>query len=403
MSKIQASDVPGIVHSTAEIPTGSSPRVIGETCLPCRLHGETCLPCRLHGETCGNCEAALSGPFCHMCGQPVRSPVREFFGFVWDGTSEFMRPDGKFFRTLVALYFRPGLLTARYLDGQRVYFIKPVKLYFSLSVILFLLASFGVNFESKVRPKIQANQHDFVIGFGAPSAESAIAPAKGAANQISADPSVLALTATTTPPAGTKNRPQIGAKTENVEEAVEFDVNGKPWQAQTNPMVIAWLPNFANTWINAKLAHLNETAKIAEAHPEKVTESFFRVLPTMMFVLLPIFALVLKLLYFFRKRLYAEHLLVAVQSHSFIFLSFIVLTLLSGFAALAGTGIAKITTPIMVILACWMPIYLLLMQKRVYQQGWFWTLFKYGVGGFVYLMLLSFGLAFAIIAALVSM
>ena len=123
----------------------------------------------------------------------------------------------------------------------------------------------------------------------------------------------------------------------------------------------------------------------------------------MMFLLLPVFALVLKGLYFFRKRLYAEHLLVAVQSHSFLFLSFIVLVLLTDIAELAGPNVARFTTPLAVIVGVWMPIYLFLMQKRVYGQGWFWTTFKYGVGGFTYTMLLSIGLTFSIVAALVNM
>ena len=93
----------------------------------------------------------------------------------------------------------------------------------------------------------------------------------------------------------------------------------------------------------------------------------------------------------------------AVQSHSFLFLSFIVLVLLTDIAGLAGPNVANFTTPLAVLVACWMPIYLFLMQKRVYRQGWFWTTFKYGVGGFTYTMLLSIGLTFSLVAALVNM
>ena len=340
---------------------------------------------------CGNCETMLTGPFCHMCGQAVRTPVREFFSFIFDSAGEFMRPDGKFFRSLAALYFRPGMLTTRYLAGQRVNFIKPVKLYFSLSVILFLLISFEMSFTKELRPAVRANGSNVTIGFEDTKADVASAekaPAKAGPGATKPNPA-----------SATAVKPEA----ENKDKFVDFTVKGKPWDAATNPLVVTWLPAFANNWLNGKLAHLNEVGDEAEKHPEKVVESLFRVLPTMMFLLLPVFALVLKGLYFFRKRLYAEHLLVAVQSHSFLFLSFIVLVLLTDIAELAGPNVAKFTTPLAVIVGCWMPIYLFLMQKRVYRQGWFWTTFKFGVGGFTYTMLLSIGLTFSIVAALVNM
>ena len=54
-----------------------------------------------------------------------------------------------------------------------------------------------------------------------------------------------------------------------------------------------------------------------------------------------------------------------------------------------------------VLLFAWMPLYLLLMQKRVYGQGWIMTLIKYGVLGFSYILLLSFGAVFTVLASLV--
>ena len=56
-----------------------------------------------------------------------------------------------------------------------------------------------------------------------------------------------------------------------------------------------------------------------------------------------------------------------------------------------------------IALICWMPVYLLLMQKRVYRQGWIMTLFKYCVLGSCYLVLISFGATFALLASLVNM
>ena len=111
-------------------------------------------------------------------------------------------------------------------------------------------------------------------------------------------------------------------------------------------------------------------------NPERFIDKLLGALPQMMFLLLPLFALLLKLFYVFRKRFYTEHLIVALQSHSFLFLAFLLLLLVSvssdPLAAVWSGGadtvrtVAKWTA---IIIGIWIPIYLFFMQKRVYKQG----------------------------------
>jgi hypothetical protein len=311
---------------------------------------------------CGNCDTPLIGAFCHSCGQAVRSPVREFFGFIKDGSAELIRPNGKFFRTLAALYFRPGQLTTRYLHGQRSAFIKPIKLYFSLSVILFLLASLHSN-----------------SGVSVGSGDSTNASAERSAIHIQLDDD---------------------ANSDNA--GMDFSVDDKPWHPQSNPLNFDLAPAMLNRWINKKLSDIDAAAKASARDPQKIVSSLYRVLPSMMFVLLPIFALLLKLLYCFSNRLYAQHLLVAVQSHSFMFLSFILLILLGDMSLFGVALLTQGAHILMFAIATWIPVYLFLMQKQVYQQGWWLTFLKYGFAGFCYMLILSFGLVIAIFAALAS-
>ena len=51
----------------------------------------------------------------------------------------------------------------------------------------------------------------------------------------------------------------------------------------------------------------------------------------------------------------------------------------------------------------WMPIYLLVMQKRVYGQGWIMTGLKYCVLGTAYLVLISIGAGINVLVSLVNM
>jgi hypothetical protein len=306
---------------------------------------------------CQNCESTLMGPFCHFCGQPVRGPIREFISFISDGSAELIRPDSKLARTLLLMFFRPGSLTARYLDGKRVQFVKPVKLYLSLSLLLFLV----LNVDSMMR-------------------------------DLSGDVRTVVEERKSSTTKKTEAKPEAGDSFQINDEGVRFSYRGKPWHAEKNPLMIESLPSWANRWVNEKLRHMDAAARQIENDPGRLADRIMANLPTAMFVLLPLFALILKLLYFFKGRLYAEHLLVAVQSHSFMFLAFTVLGLMSITERIwpvleAGFDVLRI------VIGAWIPIYLFWMQKQIYRQGWIMSVIKYCCVGFIYILLL--GLVFA--------
>jgi hypothetical protein len=100
-----------------------------------------------------------------------------------------------------------------------------------------------------------------------------------------------------------------------------------------------------------------------------------------------------------------EHLIVALHSHAFLCLSLLLVFLTMGLReslATAPGALRWLLGLVEAALFAWMPIYLLLMQKRVYGQGWWMTVLKYCVLGFSYTMLLSLGAAITILASLVA-
>ena len=50
----------------------------------------------------------------------------------------------------------------------------------------------------------------------------------------------------------------------------------------------------------------------------------------------------------------------------------------------------------------WLPVYLFLMQKKVYRQGWFFTTLKFGAIGICYTVMISLGIAAAFIVSLAT-
>jgi hypothetical protein len=84
--------------------------------------------------TCLNCGTERVGPHCHRCGQKahVHTTMSEFLHDLAHGT---LHVEGKTFRTVPLLAWRPGQLTRRYIDGERARFVSPMAL-FLFSVFL---------------------------------------------------------------------------------------------------------------------------------------------------------------------------------------------------------------------------------------------------------------------------
>ena len=93
-----------------------------------------------HGGKCLNCGTALTGPYCHGCGQSahIHRTASALFHDIAHGVFHF---EGRTWHTLPLLFWRPGELTRRYVHGERVKFVSPMTLLL-LSVFL-MAAAFG--------------------------------------------------------------------------------------------------------------------------------------------------------------------------------------------------------------------------------------------------------------------
>ena len=122
-----------------------------------------------------------------------------------------------------------------------------------------------------------------------------------------------------------------------------------------------------------------------------------------LFIMLPVFALLLKLMFIFKRRLYMEHLIVALHSHAFLMLSILMLILFNDMITWFS-GTPWVTVPFGILTALlwiWMPIYLFLMQKRVYQQGWLLSFIKYAVIGNFYIVLLTMAITCTLVIKMI--
>ena len=92
---------------------------------------------------CLNCGTALIGPHCHNCGQ-AGHVHRTLTAWWHDLAHGVLHLDGKIWRTLPLLVWRPGELTRRYIEGERARFVSPLALFlFSVFLMFAVFSTIG--------------------------------------------------------------------------------------------------------------------------------------------------------------------------------------------------------------------------------------------------------------------
>ncbi len=183
-------------------------------------------------------------------------------------------------------------------------------------------------------------------------------------------------------------------------------INPGPWDPDINPLVIESAPKFFNRWLNEQIGKGRGNIQRMERDPKLYVHAFLSAVPSALFLLVPVFALLLKLAYLGSGRLYLEHLVVALYSHAFLCLSLLVIfiiTALNHVIAPHWSGFNWVTGWSTGLLIAWMPIYLLLMQKRVYGNGWLVTALRFTLIGWFYFFLLGFAVSVMALVNLVRM
>ncbi|QBB69177.1 DUF3667 domain-containing protein [Pseudolysobacter antarcticus] len=370
------------------------------------------------GAHCANCRTPLLGPYCYACGQPIKGLIRHLASIFHDLLDTIFNIDSRILHTFFPLYFRPGFLTTEYFAGRRVRYVTPFRLYFFLSVAAFFCIQATLNV-SELGKQIKFDNNDGLSGAktlteleqrkntALAGLQTAIEKSPGVAHKSldkartaverSAQKRLEYLTAVEqAKTAGTAIPPDPA-------DEVNIEFGGDKWDAQKNPIQIGWLPDRGNAYLNTLAAHMLENLKRAKHDPHILLAGIFNVLPQTLFVLMPLFAVFLKVFYIFKRRLYMEHLIVALHSHSFILLSLLLVTLVSllrEWTVTAAPWLDTLLSWVNIAVLIWLPLYLLIMQKRVYRQGWIMTVLKFSMIGFCYIFLISFSIVGALLAGL---
>lgn len=411
------------------------------------------------GVHCANCTAPMQGEFCHECGQSIHTVLKPVHHMLEDTLETFLHVDGRALHTVPPLVTKPGFLTLEYFSGRRQRYVPPFRLMFVLCLLAFFLTHITIDALSSPEthaPEARMEAGDFehlqtqaevqqaldekLAGLregrkqasGIPGVDGALITAEVKLRQQAAVRSdelkkahagtAAAVAASAAAPAGASSAPahasSAPASASSASSVTDEDdergsrIKGKShfkhFLTGHDRVEIAWLPGFMNTKLNHSVDNLRENIRglnstdpaVKDQAIERMKAGIFGALPQTMFVLMPMFALLLKLFYLFKRRLYMEHLIVALHSHAFLFVIVLlecVLVLLKAWIEPHAAWAGQLLTWLEVALGLWAPVYLLLMQKRVYRQGWLMTSIKYLAIGWCYMWLLGYALAGALV------
>lgn len=286
---------------------------------------------------CLNCGAVVYGRYCHMCGQENTEPKESFWHLVTHFVYDITHFDGKFFSSVKYLLLKPGFLSKEYIIGRRARYLNPIKMHVFISAFFFLFF-FGIispaieikEQETKhltyreVKPEIENRIQDLQTSLK--DKDNSEFVRKAMVNQLE-----LLQQDIRTLAKDTANLSQLNYfKSRNLSmpfgqyrDLAQYD---SVQNALSKKDRDSWLQKIiARKGIQLQLKYVNQGNEFFKALFEKFRHSF----PQLLFISLPLFALLLKLLFIKRKNLYyADHIIYSVHLYSAMFiLQFILLAI----------------------------------------------------------------------------
>jgi hypothetical protein len=373
-------------------------------------------------ENCLNCGEVLRGQHCSHCGQRAKVRVLSLGTLARDLLGDITNFDSRIWRTLKPLAFRPGALTVEYLRGRRTHYSPPFRMYLILSVAFFLLTTVGgsspgdaLNFDVGNDGNGGAN-----ITLG-PGEQAPPAPGKSVAVPSTVGSRDAPASATAKTPA---TAPKLDPERQRIVDEIVKRIPDRADRAKARaelekdlgamtPEQVAPVKRFVDDPCspeNLKIGFGPQGKKYEDmardacrkiaADGKGFGRAVYENIPKMMFIFLPLIAVVMFVLYLGSGRYYVEHLLFFVHFHAFFFLAGIAVLLLertsTAFAdTTAGSGLKAAEGILTAVLVFYVPYYLYRAMRRVYGQGRVVTLVKYSlllIGYLVFMTLTVVGL-----------
>ncbi len=351
-------------------------------------------------EFCLNCGTPLQDQFCHHCGQkdiPSRQTMREL---IENFIGSFYSFESKFFRTVRYLLFKPGFLPKEYTAGKRESYYHPARAYVFISFVFFLLFfSLPDGDDEGNKPMTKTDQAEFNRGmdemrkglYKAGLDSTVVDSIYAASIRDSVEIDLVYKPGEEKPEIKKKNKNNINLTDIEYSSFEAYDSAQKILPENERDGWIVRLFNKRAIELNQKYKDDNSGKKFSEDFSKAFSSQF----STVLFYLLPVFALLFKLLYVRRDFYYSEHLVFAIFYYNFFYLAASVYMLMSFVPWLGGF--------INFAIVLWMIAYLPVAMKRMYNQSWRKTIFKFAVFSFLFIICLSLGMGISAMTILFNL
>ncbi|WP_372944700.1 DUF3667 domain-containing protein [Muriicola sp.] len=336
---------------------------------------------------CKNCDQPLdpSYDYCPKCGQEVTDNLT--FGVLFSKTiSDYFSVDARFFRSFIPLIFKPGVLARRFVDGKRLYYLHPAQFYLFVSVVFFFLFSFSI------READNQMTEAFKKGIDQDAVQIAT-------DSIKLRPSD-SLQLVKTKEMLKNNQEKWGISDEDM-----ADIDSVMTETAENPSSLNQGMTFdfdknvldsliaVNAPMDEKLVAMGmeedasifyrriyeQVYKLYVQRGGGILQTFYDTIPIAMFLLMPIFAMLLKVFYW-RRGNFAHHMVFSFYFFTFLFTAFCILIL--------ANKLFEVPVWLEVIITLSYLVYLMVALRNFYRSSWFGAFLKANVISFIYMLMI---------------
>jgi hypothetical protein len=373
-------------------------------------------------KNCLNCQSEVVGRYCHHCGQQNLEPKETVWHLVQHFFNDITHFDGKFFETVKYLLRKPGFLSREYMRGRRMTYLNPIRMYVFTSAIFFILL-FSLSKPEVMVSKRAKNGAKGIVALLADQARlqknlqseededdreemrnkiknegieiAAIKRVYGDSTKLTFNNDQLNSLLAQSYADSLLQSNLAAADAQRLRNAMRHvnepnQVNFLNWHGEYRDVEEydsserALPDSLRDGWLKKKIMrrmilmdqeYKDEPRLFQEHLIENVLHSF----PKILFVSLPIFALILNMVYFRHKQYYyVDHGIFAVHLYVATFILLLVAMLLSQLKDVVGPVWIKIILDILIFADCvYLMIYLYKAMRGFYQQRRGKTFLKY--------------------------
>jgi ribosomal protein L32 len=316
---------------------------------------------------CLNCGEKLQPDFhfCPQCGQKNQDSHMTFKMLITDFLTNYFSLDSRFGHSIKPFFLQPGTLTLEFINGRRMNFANPIRLYLVISLLHFFLLSLIPD---------SANDNFLQIEDGDGTDSTGMV-------RIHTDEGLMDTTLQTS------SSHELTWMPSEREFALIYELseNKRFTQKEIEDSLKVDQMIGMRKFITKKIIRL----QLSDI--QSLRGYMRKNIPILMFILLPVYGLILKL--FFRKRLYIHHLIHSIHLHSFMFIMLSLVWVASIF-----TGeITSFLPPLIFTLLC---VYVIISFRKNYELSRLKATLLVFTSGALYSIVLVFGLLLEVLISI---